>query len=188
VGQPLVPMALAPDGAFFLGLKVGRRSADLIVTDFLGRIRGSQRRVYRYPTPDAVVGFVAEAWPHLVAGLPEDARDRVTGMGVAIPFQPTVTSGMVWTPICLSTDVATADVEVPNGSWITPGAGSLSIAPPGPASDAYAWSILDVAGRELTSGRAAGGKRTDTGFTAAGVHVLVLRSADAQHTERFVLP
>jgi len=109
-------------------------------------------------------------------------------MGVAIPFQPTVTSGMVWTPICLSTDVATADVEVPNGSWITPGAGSLSIAPPGPASDAYAWSILDVAGRELTSGRAAGGKRTDTGFTAAGVHVLVLRSADAQHTERFVLP
>lgn len=87
IGQPSVPMSLNPEGAFFLGLKVGRRSADLIVTDFLGRIRGSQRRVYRYPTPDAVVGFVAEAWPHLVAGLPEDARDRVTGMGVAIPFQ-----------------------------------------------------------------------------------------------------
>jgi hypothetical protein len=110
-------------------------------------------------------------------------------LGTARHFLPTVTSGMVWTPICLSTEVATADVEVPNGSWITPGAGSLSIAPPGPASVAYTWSILDVAGRELATGRAAGGQRTDTGFTATGVHVLVLRGAGgALHTERFVLP
>jgi predicted NBD/HSP70 family sugar kinase len=87
IGQPSVPMSLNPEGAFFLGLKVGRRSADLILTDFLGRILGAQRRVYRYPTPAAVVDFVAEAWPALAAGLPEAKRERITGMGVAIPFQ-----------------------------------------------------------------------------------------------------
>lgn len=87
IGQPSVPMSLNPEGAFFLGLKVGRRSADLILTDFLGRIQGARRRVYRYPTPAAVVDFVAEAWPALAAGLPAAKRDRITGMGVAIPFQ-----------------------------------------------------------------------------------------------------
>ena len=86
VGQPSVPMSLAADGAFFFGLKVGRRSADLILIDFLGRIRGALRRTYRYPTPDIVTGFVAEALPVLSASLPADQRDRITGLGVAIPF------------------------------------------------------------------------------------------------------
>ncbi len=87
VGQPSVPMSLAAGGAFFFGLKVGRRSADLILIDFLGRIRAARRKTYRYPTPDAVVAFVAEAAPALVAPLGADERARVTGMGVAIPFQ-----------------------------------------------------------------------------------------------------
>ncbi len=87
VGQPSIPMSLAADGAFFFGLKVGRRSADLILIDFLGRTRAARRRTYRYPTPDAVTGFVAEALPALTAGLPAGGRDRITGMGVAIPFQ-----------------------------------------------------------------------------------------------------
>ncbi|MGL4234678.1 ROK family transcriptional regulator [Tabrizicola sp.] len=87
VGQPSVPMSLAADGAFFFGLKIGRRSADLILIDFLGRVRGSRRQVYRYPTPDAVVAFVAEALPDLTSGLAPALRGRVSGMGVAMPFQ-----------------------------------------------------------------------------------------------------
>jgi predicted NBD/HSP70 family sugar kinase len=87
IGQPSVPMSLAADGAFFLGLKIGRRSADLALVDFLGRVRGARRRIYRYPTPDAVVAFVTEALPELLATLPAGARDRVGGLGVAMPFQ-----------------------------------------------------------------------------------------------------
>jgi predicted NBD/HSP70 family sugar kinase len=87
IGQPSVPMSLAADGAFFLGLKIGRRSADLALVDFLGRVRGARRRVYRYPTPDAVVAFVSEALPELLASLPANRRERVGGMGVAMPFQ-----------------------------------------------------------------------------------------------------
>ena len=36
VGQPTVPMSLDPDGAYSLGLKIGRRSCDLVLVDFRG--------------------------------------------------------------------------------------------------------------------------------------------------------
>ena len=87
VGQPSIPMSLAAEGAFFLGLKVGRRSADLVLTDFRGKLRAARRRVYRYPTPDAVVSFVSEAAPALAAELPPALRQRIMGLGVAMPFQ-----------------------------------------------------------------------------------------------------
>jgi predicted NBD/HSP70 family sugar kinase len=87
IGQPSVPMSLHTDGAYFFGLKIGRRSADLALVDFLGRVRGARRKVYRYPTPDAVVAFVAEALPVLTRTLPRDQQDRVGGLGVAMPFQ-----------------------------------------------------------------------------------------------------
>jgi predicted NBD/HSP70 family sugar kinase/biotin operon repressor len=87
IGQPSIPMSLNPDGAFFFGLKIGRRSADLILIDFLGRVRATRRKVYRYPTPDAVVAFVAETMPRLSSDLAPAPRGRIGGMGVAMPFQ-----------------------------------------------------------------------------------------------------
>jgi predicted NBD/HSP70 family sugar kinase len=87
IGQPSIPMSLAADGAYFLGLKIGRRSADLVMVDFLGQVIGTHRRVYRYPTPDAVVGFTSEAMPGLLALLPPQGRSRIGGLGVAMPFQ-----------------------------------------------------------------------------------------------------
>jgi predicted ArsR family transcriptional regulator len=39
VGQPLVPFSLNPDGAYFIGLKVGRRSGDLVLLDLAGHKR-----------------------------------------------------------------------------------------------------------------------------------------------------
>lgn len=87
VGQPSVPMSLNPGGAFFFGLKIGRRSVDLTLVDFMGTVRASLRQVYRYPTPDAVVAFVKGALPGMLAALTPDDRVRLGGMGVAMPFQ-----------------------------------------------------------------------------------------------------
>lgn len=87
IGQPSVPMSLAPDGAYFLGLKIGRRSLELTLIDFLGQPVASRRRIYAYPTPDAVVAFTAEALPAVLRELPPDRRQRVGGMGIAMPFQ-----------------------------------------------------------------------------------------------------
>lgn len=87
IGQPSVPMSLNPEGAFFVGLKIGRRSVDLTLIDFLGHPRAMRHRLYRYPTPDAVLVFVTEALPAVIAELPEALRGRVSGLGIAMPFQ-----------------------------------------------------------------------------------------------------
>jgi len=87
IGQPSVPMSLNATGAFFLGLKIGRRSADLTLIDFLGRTLHTDRFIYRYPTPDAIVAFVARTLPGLIDSLPPVSRSRIGGMGVAMPFQ-----------------------------------------------------------------------------------------------------
>lgn len=87
IGQPSVPMHLAPDGALFFGLKIGRRSTDLALIGFDGELRGMRRAMYRYPTPDTVVAFVAEALPALTATLTPAQRGRIGGIGIAMPFQ-----------------------------------------------------------------------------------------------------
>lgn len=87
IGQPSVPMFLNPDGAFFVGIKIGRRSVDLTLVDFQGKVRASQRQTYRYPSPANVVGFTARALPLALAKLSAEERPRVSGIGIAMPFQ-----------------------------------------------------------------------------------------------------
>ncbi len=80
-------MSLNPRGAFFYGLKIGRRSVDLTLVDFLGGVLANRRKVYRYPTPGSVVAFVTEALPAMRNALPPALRDRIGGLGIAMPFQ-----------------------------------------------------------------------------------------------------
>lgn len=87
VGQPSVPMSLVAEGAYFLGLKVGRRSLELVLTDFYGTVVGRQAQAHRFPSPDAVVRFTTGAMETLLADLPQDRRTRVAGLGIAIPFR-----------------------------------------------------------------------------------------------------
>ena len=53
VGQPSVPLSLNPDGAFSFGVKIGRRSAEIVLIDFVGTVRQSVHMNYRYPAPGA---------------------------------------------------------------------------------------------------------------------------------------
>lgn len=87
VGQPSVPMGLVPDGAFFFGLKVGRRSLDLVLCDFLGRVVDRVHVTHRFPTPDGVVDFATSSIAALMGNLPKNKRGRVAGLGIAIPFR-----------------------------------------------------------------------------------------------------
>lgn len=86
VGQPSIPMRLNPDGAYFLGLKVGRRSTEMVLTDFLGRVRDRALKTYAYPTPEATVSFASEQIDSLLGSLTTPERDRVAGLGIAMPF------------------------------------------------------------------------------------------------------
>jgi predicted NBD/HSP70 family sugar kinase len=80
-------MFLAADGAYSLGLKVGRRSADLALMDFLGKIRMQVRELYPYPEPERILAFTERRLGDLLALLPDEAHDRVAGLGIATPFE-----------------------------------------------------------------------------------------------------
>ncbi|CAN7577658.1 ROK family transcriptional regulator [Rhizobium sp. LjRoot254] len=87
VGQPSIPMSLNPDGVLSLGLKIGRRSADLILMDFTGRVRRQVHEAYRYPTPAGIVAFVEKGTATILEAISADDRRRIAGLGAALPFE-----------------------------------------------------------------------------------------------------
>jgi predicted NBD/HSP70 family sugar kinase len=87
VGQPTIPMSLDPEGAYSFGLKIGRRSADLVLIDFSGAIRRRAHRTFAFPTPAMILDFVQTELPGLSGALTDAQRRRIAGLGVASPFQ-----------------------------------------------------------------------------------------------------
>lgn len=87
VGQPSIPMRLNPDGAYALGLKIGRRSADLVLMDFVGGIRARRSDPYPFPKVAGILRFVEEASADVLGTIDARGRRRVTGLGIAMPFQ-----------------------------------------------------------------------------------------------------
>mgnify|MGYP001216099223 CR=1 FL=1 len=85
VGQPAVPFALNPEGAFSLGLKVGRRSSELVLLDFVGEIRRYRRWTYAYPVPEELLEQVREGLAALTGDLPKAQAARICGLGLAAP-------------------------------------------------------------------------------------------------------
>ena len=87
IGQPSIPMALNPEGAFFIGLKIGRRSAELVLIDFLGNTRAMLQHSYRYPAPRETIEFVRAGIARMRASLTREQDQRIAGLGIAMPFE-----------------------------------------------------------------------------------------------------
>ncbi|MEJ6394813.1 ROK family transcriptional regulator [Gymnodinialimonas sp. 2305UL16-5] len=86
IGQPSTPLSLDPLGALFLGMKVGRRSVEMVVIDFVGRVLDREQHLYDYPDFAVVRDFANAAAAQLRARLPDGLQDRVGGLGIAMPF------------------------------------------------------------------------------------------------------
>jgi predicted NBD/HSP70 family sugar kinase len=115
VGKPSIPIELDPDGAFSIGLKVGRRSADLLLLDFAGTVRHQLHTTYDYPMPDAVFGFLEIGLGELLATLPTPHLGRVCGIGIGTPFElwkwhdltgPAAERFLSWKDVDFSAEVA----------------------------------------------------------------------------------
>lgn len=85
IGQPSIPFALNPEGAMSFGLKIGRRSTDLMLCDFHGAIRERAKVTYAYPVPRDVFAFVG----HHIQTIRSKLRcpERIIGTGIAMPFE-----------------------------------------------------------------------------------------------------
>ncbi|MGB3690355.1 MAG: ROK family transcriptional regulator [Jannaschia helgolandensis] len=87
VGKPSVPMALAPDGVLSLGLKIGRRSAELLLMEFTGGMRRQLRLDYDVLRPGPVLDFLTEGLGDLCSDLSPAEALRLCGLGIAAPFE-----------------------------------------------------------------------------------------------------
>merc|ERR1711916_116274 len=83
VGKPSIPMMLNPEGVFAFGLKVGRRSADLMLLDFTGNVRNKISTSYAYPLPETVFGFLQNGLVEITADLSDEVSERICGIGIA---------------------------------------------------------------------------------------------------------
>lgn len=86
IGQPSVPLALNPDGAFSLGINIGRRSADWLLVDFTGTVRERRSLDYAFPDLEQLFPVIQSNIAALRNSLGPLA-DRLVGVGVAAPFQ-----------------------------------------------------------------------------------------------------
>lgn len=85
VGQPSQPIALAPDGAFSIGVQIGRRKLDVVLLDFAGAIRYRASVAYGTPSVDAVFAEIAAQLQQVEQLLGADLA-RLTGIGLAAPL------------------------------------------------------------------------------------------------------
>lgn len=86
IGQPSVPLAINPDGAYSIGLQVGRRNLEVIVTDFLGQMRHQWQYTYPFPSPTEVLPKIKEGLKLMQKRLGPEAWKRVVGIGLSAPL------------------------------------------------------------------------------------------------------
>jgi len=85
IGQPSIPLSLNPEGAFSVGVQVGRRSMEVLVLDFSGQIRHQHVFHYAWPDPDEVLLHIASALRAL-RGQMGERWARVVGLGLSAPL------------------------------------------------------------------------------------------------------
>lgn len=86
VGPPTVPIALNPEGAFSVGVSIGHTRTDVVLIDFVGAVRFS----YTLPNPEKKRGNQSEFLETIqraVAMIPQEARNRIAGVGLALPYK-----------------------------------------------------------------------------------------------------
>jgi predicted NBD/HSP70 family sugar kinase len=86
VGQPSVPIALDPTGAYSIGIKIGRRGTDFLLVDFLGHIQGRKSVSYVFPEAKTLFPIIKKTLQGLEKHLDNNSQ-RLAGIGIAAPFQ-----------------------------------------------------------------------------------------------------
>lgn len=87
VGQPHTPIALNANGVLSLGVKIGRRSLELMLVNFHGQVVAYE--VFGYPAPRRakIEALLRREVADLLNGVEAELRVRLLGVGVAMPGQ-----------------------------------------------------------------------------------------------------
>lgn len=86
VGQPSTPLRINPEAHTYVALKIGRRSMELAVIDFVGHVVASKEVFQPFPTPTATLSFVKDELSDLLKSA-KKSRKAISSMAVAMPFE-----------------------------------------------------------------------------------------------------
>ncbi|MBO9648798.1 MAG: ROK family transcriptional regulator [Variovorax sp.] len=86
IGQPSVPMALNPEGAYSIGIKIGRRSLDVLLVDFTAQVRERLSLTYEFPDPDTLFDEIRLRLKALRRSLGPTRAQLLHGIGIAAPL------------------------------------------------------------------------------------------------------
>jgi predicted NBD/HSP70 family sugar kinase len=84
-GQPSTMLSLAADGAFSIGMHIGRRTLDAVCIDFTGNVRLAESHEYEFPLPDAV-RRMGNKFVSRVKEMLGKKADRLVGFGISAPY------------------------------------------------------------------------------------------------------
>ena len=85
VGPPTVPIVLNPEGAFSIGISVGSHQTDVVLIDFVGKVRF--HTTLPNPAADRSTNHseFLQTIRDTISMLPKKARERLAGVGLALP-------------------------------------------------------------------------------------------------------
>ena len=85
IGPPTIPLSLNPQGAFSVGISLGHHQTDVVLIDFVGKVRF--HTTIDNPAPEEISNhseFLTTVQA-AVDALPKNNRDRIAGIGLALP-------------------------------------------------------------------------------------------------------
>ena len=80
IGQPSIPIGLNPDGAFSVGIKIGRRGLHVLALDFAGNVRHRELLAYEFPEPEQVFEAIAHCFSQIQAVLGKELSEKMVGV------------------------------------------------------------------------------------------------------------
>jgi predicted NBD/HSP70 family sugar kinase len=84
-GQPATPLFMNPVGALAIGAEIGWRHLEVTLVGIGTQVLGRIRRDYDYPDAGSVFDELAAAVEQLLQPLPAAERERLVGLGLAVP-------------------------------------------------------------------------------------------------------
>lgn len=85
-GQPATLLCLNEEGAYSIGISVGRRAVDALLIDFGGRVLESRTYERTFPLPEEALALALEEIAALRQAIPAGERRRLAGIGLATPY------------------------------------------------------------------------------------------------------
>lgn len=85
-GQPATLLTLNPEGAYAIGVTIGRRSLRALLVDFHGEVLERHSKEQVWPLPQDAIAFILESIELFRSRISSPARKRIAGLGIAIPY------------------------------------------------------------------------------------------------------